>query len=94
MSDTTLVYTKLDNVTKPVDYCQVLLRRSARNAGAEESPCHKLYDYAVGMIYQIGAKKWEFHGATDEGKEFTTNREQLHYEWDEFMYIGGWGDQA
>lgn len=89
-----VVYTKLDNLTKPIDYCQVLLRRKTRNAAANDSAVFKAYDYAIGMVYQIGAKKWEFHGATDEGRPITTNREQLQYDWDEFIYIGGMGDPA
>ena len=89
-----VVYTKIDNLRNPIDYCQVLLRRKTRKPEADNSPEHKVYDYAVGMVVQVAANRYNFRGADDDGQPVLIRRQNLPMEWQDFIYIGGMGDQA
>lgn len=90
-----LVYTKLDNLTIPVDYCQVILRRKKKKNSIElDNAAFKAFDYAVGMIRRSGPKDLTFFGGTDDGQFCRCPREDLFKEWEEYAYIGGMGDQA
>lgn len=89
-----LVYTKLDNLTLPVDYCQIILRRPTKTPLEMDNAAFKKYDYAVGMIRRDGPHSLVFIGGSDDGQFCRVKREDLPAVFEEYAYIGGMGDQA